>query len=52
MLSSWAAASKVHHDSQTKHIAIVHRTIKMRCQMHLKQLKRIYHFKEVKENDN
>lgn len=35
--------SKELQDSQTKHIAIVHLTIKKSCQMALRQLKRIYH---------
>lgn len=37
------AASKELQDSHTKHIVIVHRTIKKSCRMALKQLKRIYH---------
>lgn len=49
MLSSWAAASKELQGSQTKHIATVHRTIKMSYQMHLRQLKRTRHFRrEIK----
>ena len=50
-MSSWVAVSKGLQGSQMKHIAIVHRTIKKSYQMHLRQLKRIYHFKEAKEND-
>lgn len=37
--------------SQMKHITMAHLIIRESCRMALKQLKRIYHFKEVKEND-
>ena len=41
----WAAASKELQDSRMKHIQIQHHSSVKSYQTHLKQLKRIYHFR-------